>query len=180
MKRMTTLACGMLLALVLVACDGDGTPTGTPGGGIETPTAPAETPVNGTPSPGTPAGTPTMTPEGSPTPDSTPVNGQSPDGELVAQGEAIFNGQASDIQQACSSCHTVGGGQLVGPDLQGVGTRAAERVEGQSAEEYVRESIIDPGAHVVEGFPNIMPPGYDNQLSDEELDALVAYLMSLE
>jgi mono/diheme cytochrome c family protein len=54
-------------------------------------------------------------------------------------------------------------------------------VSGQSAEAYLRESIVDPDAYVVEGFtPGIMPSNYRTQLSDEQITDLVVYLMSLD
>jgi hypothetical protein len=59
-----------------------------------------------------------------------------------------------------------------------MGERAAERVAGQSAEEYLHESIVDPGAYVVEGFSNIMPPNSGEKFSDEELQDLIAYMLT--
>src|SRR5688500_9488886 len=44
----------------------------------------------------------------------------------------------------CTTCHTLDGTTLVGPSFQGIATRAATRVEGQSAEEYLRQSITNP------------------------------------
>ena len=44
--------------------------------------------------------------------------------------------------------------------------------------DYVRESIVDPNAEIARGFqPNVMPQDYEDKLSDEELDALVEYLL---
>jgi len=89
--------------------------------------------------------------------------------ELVAQGEQLFT-------TACAGCHGATNG--AGPALTGMGERAAERVEGLSAAEYVHESIVEPGAFVVEGFSNIMPAIYGTQYSEEQLDALVAYILT--
>ena len=47
---------------------------------------------------------------------------------------------------------------------------------GKSADEYVRESIEDPGAFLVEGFPNAMP-SFKGRLTDEQVQALVEYLL---
>ena len=73
----------------------------------------------------------------------------------------------------------------VGPELTQIATVAADRVEGQSAEEYIRTSILNPGAYVVEQCPtgpcaNIMPQNYGEQLSTQELDDIVTYLLTLE
>jgi|GEM_PF-98651 NitT/TauT family transport system substrate-binding protein len=80
----------------------------------------------------------------------------------------------------CSGCHmTEGDTVMVGPSLAGLADRAGEMVEGLSAAEYVEQSIVEPDAHVVDGFnPGIMP-AYTS-LSDTDLANLVAYLLSLE
>lgn len=87
----------------------------------------------------------------------------------VAVGEQIFS-------QTCSGCHGEADG--AGPARPGMGERAATRVEGQSAEEYLHESIVDPSAYVVEGFGDIMPKDYEEQFSEEEIASLVAYIMT--
>jgi len=45
-------------------------------------------------------------------------------------------------------------------------------------ENYLRESIIKPGAKIAAGYDNIMP-GYDGQLTEEEIIELVAYIKHL-
>jgi hypothetical protein len=49
-----------------------------------------------------------------------------------------------------------------------------------SAEEYLGQSIADPGAYLVPGYPDSMPRGLARDLSPEDLAALVAYLASLK
>ena len=49
---------------------------------------------------------------------------------------------------------------------------------GQPLEEFVRESIVDPNAKIAQGYqPNVMPGTFESSLSDEQLDALVQYLV---
>ena len=98
-----------------------------------------------------------------------------------AQGELLFTGQAGG-ELSCSNCHSLQPGQtLVGPSLAGIGTTAATRIEGYSAEEYLQESIEQPNTYVVEGFrPDIMPENFGKRMSDEDLVDLIAYLMTLE
>jgi len=82
---------------------------------------------------------------------------------------------------SCASCHQIaadGGG--VGPPLGHIGTAAASRKPGTSAEDYIRESIRDPGAYVVPGYPDSMPRGVDRGLSQEDYDDLVQYLLTLQ
>ena len=53
-------------------------------------------------------------------------------------------------------------------------------VAGQSAEQYLTQSILEPNAHVVEGFPQGVMPSYKGVLSDAELKDVVAYLLTLK
>jgi hypothetical protein len=53
-------------------------------------------------------------------------------------------------------------------------------VAAESAEQYVRTSIVEPSAHVVEGYGNAMPGTYEAQLSAKQLDDLIAYLLTLK
>ncbi len=100
-----------------------------------------------------------------------------------AIGRAIFHGEKKLAGVLpCNTCHYVEKkqGVLVGPNMDGLGERASERVEGQSAEEYLYESIRDPDAYVVEGFPpGTMNQEYGDQLSDENIKHVIAYLKSL-
>jgi hypothetical protein len=67
----------------------------------------------------------------------------------------------------------------VGPSLDGIGTRAASAVEGLDAASYIEQSVLDPEAHIVEGFPSgVMPPNFGERLTAEELQALVDYLLA--
>jgi cytochrome c2 len=89
-----------------------------------------------------------------------------------ANGETLFTGQG------CVGCHAVDSdATMTGPSLQNVASVAGTRVDGMSAEEYLHQSLVDPGAHVVEGFENVMP-SY-SQLPESDLNDLVAYLMTL-
>lgn len=93
-------------------------------------------------------------------------------------GERLFNARST----SCAVCHAVTpGDDGVGPSLAGVATVAGDRVEGLSAELYLRQSILLPDEYVVEGWPpGQMLPFYRDDLSEADLDALVAYLLTLE
>ncbi len=104
-----------------------------------------------------------------------PAQAQSlPDAGAASDGAAVFEANH------CSACHALQAGvTLAGPSLAGLGERAGATVSGQSADAYVRESIVDPSAHVVAGFPDhVMPAGFGDRLTPADLDALVAYLLS--
>ena len=102
----------------------------------------------------------------------------------ASTGEELYNkvtiGPAS--APGCVTCHSLEDGVvLVGPSHAGVGARAASYVAGQSAEDYLHTSIVDPDAHIVDGFtPGVMYQNYQDDLSADEVDALVAYLLTLK
>ncbi len=79
----------------------------------------------------------------------------------------------------CATCHSLEPGVvIVGPSLAGVATRAASRVAGMSAEQYLRTSILDPGAFVVPGFPDAMARNFGQVLNDEQINAIIAFLLT--
>ena len=67
-----------------------------------------------------------------------------------------------------------------GPSLRGLRQVAASRAPGLSAEDYIRLSMLSPAAYIVEGYSNYMPPNYADVLDDDEIDALVAFVLTLE
>lgn len=89
------------------------------------------------------------------------------------------SGQALFTAQGCAACHSTASNTVVGPGLQGVGTRAVTRVSGLTAEAYFRQAVKDPGAFLVPGFNNLMPTIYAS-ISETDLNDLVAYLLSLK
>ncbi|MFW2380333.1 MAG: cytochrome b N-terminal domain-containing protein [Acidimicrobiales bacterium] len=93
------------------------------------------------------------------------------------EGREVFT--AREI--GCQVCHSVeAGDDGVGPSLYGVASRADGLVEGLSAELYLRQSILLPDQYIVEGWPSgQMLPIYLDRLSEQELNALVTYLLTL-
>ncbi len=82
----------------------------------------------------------------------------------------------------CLNCHAIGGAAKIGHDWKGLFGSNVLLEGGKTVtadEEYLRESIVDPGAKVVKGFPNVMPT-YKTTLSKEDIDAVVAYLKTLQ
>ena len=91
----------------------------------------------------------------------------------VARGEQIF-------QQYCAACHTLDGSPKVGPSLNGLAGRTTTLDDGTTVtvdEAYIRESILDPQAKIVAGYPPVMPATFGQALSEDDLDALVQFLL---
>ena len=72
--------------------------------------------------------------------------------QLVKAGEEIYKTKGT-----CEICHRIGQKGTRAPDLAGVGARAGKTKPGMTATAYIIESLIHPQAHVVEGYPPIMP-----------------------
>jgi cytochrome c2 len=105
-------------------------------------------------------------------------------------GKKLFNEPviASAGAPGCATCHSLEKGKtLVGPSLAGIATDAAGAAEeaeykgtAKNADEWLRESILNPDVDVPDGFkPNVMPKTF-NKLSAQELNDLVAYLLTLK
>lgn len=95
--------------------------------------------------------------------------------EPVARGRQVYR------QLNCAQCHQISGsGARLGPELTHIAENAAVRRQGMGPEDYIKESLDQPGAYIVPGYNDIMPRGLLRGLSDFDVDSLVRYLMTLE
>ncbi|HLY25914.1 MAG TPA: c-type cytochrome [Aggregatilineales bacterium] len=196
-RKILTFALAIFAALVLAACSSTqvasqptavpegtpdtlvvdwllyGTPTATP---TLEPTARAaretEIALTLTVLPNTPSGV-TATPTGN-TSGAAPVAAGPGD---AARGQQVFTGVGT-----CFSCHdTATGNTLVGPSLKGIASRAGSRIPGESAQQYLHDHIVNPNNFVPQGFnPGVMPADFGTRLSAQQINDLVAYLMTLQ
>jgi len=91
---------------------------------------------------------------------------------------AALGKQAFD-QNGCGGCHKLaaaGSSGTVGPDLDNVLQDAAKFAKGKPPADYVRESIVNPDAFVVPGFPKGTMPKTFAKLPPDQIDALVQLL----
>jgi cytochrome c oxidase subunit 2 len=99
-------------------------------------------------------------------------------------GAAKLDGAKLAKDKGCLACHSLDGSKGVGPSFKGIfGTRVKVLKNGKPEvvtidEAYLKESILKPGAAVVEGFQPIMPE--EDDLSEPELNALVQYIKELK
>ena len=89
----------------------------------------------------------------------------------------------------CGACHTIEGisAGVVGPHLTNIATVAGTRIDGYSAEEYIRESILVPGAFISPDCPtgpcaepSVMPANFGEQMSEDQINNLITFLLTLE
>ena len=88
-------------------------------------------------------------------------------------GEELFAQTVIGSQAGCIPCHSLDAGVvIVGPSMDGIGNRG---------EDYLKESILDPDAKLADGFPaGTMPQVWGDELTSEQVDQLVAYLLTLK
>ena len=89
----------------------------------------------------------------------------------AAAGKTLFSAQG------CGGCHTykpAGSTGKVGPDLDNLAADAKKANQG-SVEEYTAQSIKNPTAYTVPGFPSGVMPSYSS-LKDKQVADLVAFL----
>ncbi len=155
----------------------EGTPAGPPDHGEPT-VAPVQTP--------TPTPQATAPPNGAPA--TTPAVPATSDPAPSGDGLALFMTVPDNVApQAlwCNTCHRIEGisDGLVGPDLTNIGTDAATRKPGMSAAEYLAESITDPEGFMCPqevprcGTPGLMTHAITENLTGEQVDALVEFLL---
>lgn len=91
-------------------------------------------------------------------------------------------GKKISEQKGCVACHSNDGSAKVGPSYKGMFGRTEELTDGSKVtvdENYIRESVYEPQKKVVKGFAPSMPT-FKGLVSEEELNALVAYFKSLK
>ncbi|MBX5490706.1 MAG: c-type cytochrome [Chloroflexi bacterium] len=110
--------------------------------------------------------------------------------EVAGGGAARARGLFAS--KGCAACHTIEeiptARGNVGPNLSQLGTRAGQDGRPSDLKAYIRQSILQPSAFIVPGFPNAMPPFQEvpdgtqagpNQFTTSDLDLLVDYLSKL-
>jgi cytochrome c oxidase subunit II len=86
----------------------------------------------------------------------------------------------------CFACHTLDGTKLVGPSFKGIWGAEHTVVTGKETrkvtvdEEYIKSSIYDPNADVVEGFMKGLMVSYQGQLSEDDIANIIEYLKTVK
>jgi len=108
--------------------------------------------------------------------------------EEIVKMNSAPDGASVYQAKGCIGCHqldAVGAVGAVGPTHNGMGATAEARIAAPdytgtatTAEEYIIESIRNPGAYIVPNYPaGVMQPYPPEQINDAELDALVQFLL---
>jgi len=110
--------------------------------------------------------------------------------QIAASAAAIDSPSATGkrIMQniGCFACHTLDGTKLVGPSFKGIWGAQHTVVTGRETrtvtvdEEYIKRSIYDPNADVVDGFGKGLMLSYEGQLSDDDIENIIEYLKTVK
>lgn len=97
--------------------------------------------------------------------------------------DPIVRGETWYKQYGCFACHSIDGTKMTGPSFKNIFGTAVESEDGRSVtidDGYLLESIIDPGAFVVKSYADAMPKNFADQLSDTQINDLIAFIKSLK
>jgi len=103
-------------------------------------------------------------------------------GGMSGEGmSSVDFGKQLFTRQGCATCHSVDGSKKTGPSLVGRFGNVESLIGGGTVtvdDNYLRESIMNPGAKVVVGYEPVMPT-YAGKLKEEQTNALIDYIKSL-
>lgn len=81
-------------------------------------------------------------------------------------------------QQGCSTCHSLDGTVKTGPSFKGIFGKNEQMSDGSSVvvdENYIRQSVLEPQAKIVQGFTPAMPT-FKGKLNDRMIDGIIAFI----
>lgn len=89
------------------------------------------------------------------------------------------------VKNGCNACHSSDGSRLVGPSYKGIWGETQTVISGGQKKEvlvdeaYLRTSIYDPGADIVEGYNKGLMLSYKGLVTEEEVEQIIAYIRGL-
>jgi cytochrome c oxidase subunit II len=103
-------------------------------------------------------------------------------GQVVA--DAAEAGRLVSEQSGCIACHSLDGSTSLGPTWLGLYGSERQLTDGRTLvadDEYLRIGIVDPEEHTPVGYPpGIMPKNYDDLLTDQQIEEIIAFIRSLQ
>lgn len=103
--------------------------------------------------------------------------------KFLAEAKPWQRGSKLFSSKGCTSCHAVDDKVVIGPGLKGLYGKNREFESGspvQANAEYIRESILNPQAKIVRGYTAAKMNSFAGQLSETEIDDIIAYIKTLK
>jgi mono/diheme cytochrome c family protein len=99
--------------------------------------------------------------------------------DVVVTAATAEAGAALYKARGCNACHSIDGSRLVGPSFKGLAGRMEKTSAGEVMVDlaYVKESILQPMAKIVDGYPPAMPA---QALNDLEIESVYKYFETLK
>jgi cytochrome c oxidase subunit 2 len=101
----------------------------------------------------------------------------------VVSDDPVERGAQWAQQFGCIACHSIDGTPGIGPTWKGV-FGSEERLEDGTTvivtHEYLYQSICDPGSQIVDEYQNIMPPNFCEQMTEDQVQDIIAFIESLQ
>ena len=117
-------------------------------------------------------------------PSEVPTPNQAPVATPKFNRASADEGMTLAEEQGCLGCHTTDGRELIGPTWKGLFGKEENLVDGTKLtvdDAYLRESILNPNAKIVERFVgNLMPRDFRDQLSDQQIEAIIEYIKTVK
>jgi len=96
--------------------------------------------------------------------------------DQIACGEYLARGNG------CLACHSLDGSSGIGPTWVGIFGTEEALADGSTVtvdDAYILESVREPARRIVEGFKDSMPVEIGKNLTDEQIQAIIALIASL-
>jgi cytochrome c oxidase subunit 2 len=106
--------------------------------------------------------------------------------KAVTAAPGVHPGLAIMQANACNTCHSLDGSKLVGPSYRGLfGKEEVVVTDGKKHtivvdEEYLKKSIWEPNADIVDGYNKGLMQSYKDQITAAEVDSIIVFLKSLQ
>lgn len=124
-----------------------------------------------------------ITPTPTPSPDDSDGHEPEPTHDGDGGVDLVAMGLAASQANGCIGCHSIDGSTGVGPSWQGLFGKTETLEDGSTVhvdDAYLMESILEPGAKIVDGFPAGMMPASYNTISEDDLRGIIEYIKTLQ
>jgi len=114
--------------------------------------------------------------------ESSPGEGPDTSTPVEVDPAAAARGETAANSVGCFACHSVDGSSGTGPTFKGLAGSDRPLADGEfvrADDNYLFNSIVDPGSQIVQGFDNVMPAEFETMLTEAEIDDLVTFIKSL-